>query len=162
MKRYLVVFCLLPIFLAACICPLTRKTNSPVGLKKGEPSQQWAGTFMPKRDDDIGLPEQVKAYSIGRYVDPSDPNALHERHTIYRREQNAHWNLASTRGVAASRSYYLTADKAQQDKQQQAYYEAAQEQARLAHQKLKEAERRLGDLEQENSKLKEKTRPSLL
>ncbi len=162
MKHHLIVFCLLPIFLAACICPLTRKTNSPVGLKKGEPSQQWAGTFIPRRDTDIGLPEQVKAYSIGRYVDPSDPNALHERHTIYRREQNAHWNLASTRGVAASRSYYLTADKTQQNQQQQAYYEAAQEQARLAKEQLAAREKRLAELEQENSKLKEKTRPSLL
>jgi hypothetical protein len=162
MNRNLIAICLLPLLLAACICPLTRKTNSPVGYKKSESSPQWAGAFHSKRDTDIGLPEQVKAYSIGRYVDPADPNTLHERHAIYRREQTAHWNLAGTRGVGASRSYYLTADKSQQDKQQRAYYEAAQEQARLAKEQLAAKEKRFAELEQENSKLKEKTRPSLL
>ncbi len=35
--------------------------------------------------------ESVKAYGMNRYVDPSDPRVLHERHAIYRIEQQPRW-----------------------------------------------------------------------
>ncbi len=148
---------MIPFLLVACASPIERKP--PVSLKK-EPDRQLGGTFIPPQSEDISLPEQIKNYHVGRYVDPADLNTLHERHTIYRREQTGHWNLAAAKGTGASRSYYLTADKTQQDKQQRAYYEAAQEQARLAKEKLSGTEQRLKDLEKENSDLKEKLRPS--
>jgi len=34
----------------------------------------------------------VKAYPVGRYTDPNFSNEMHERHTLYRREQTADWN----------------------------------------------------------------------
>ncbi|MEO6994866.1 MAG: hypothetical protein ABI273_14760 [Lacunisphaera sp.] len=37
--------------------------------------------------------ESLKAYPVGRYVDPNDPGVMHEAHTIYRREAGANWNL---------------------------------------------------------------------
>lgn len=159
MKGYLIISSLLPFFLLACVCPLSQKPT----LSSQKPIKNIVskGTFTPVAEN-IGTPEQVKTYQIGRYVDPNNSDTLHERHTIYRREQTAHWNLAATSGIGASRSYYLTADKSQQDQQQKAYYEAAQEQARLAKEKLTLAEKRAADLEQENSKLKEQSRPSLL
>jgi hypothetical protein len=35
--------------------------------------------------------EQVKVYGVNRYVDPSDPRIMHERHAIYRVEQKPAW-----------------------------------------------------------------------
>ena len=88
-------------------------------------------------------------------------NTLHERHTVYRREQSGSWNLASTQGAGASRSYYLTADATQQNAQQRAYYEAAQEQTKSAQEKLTTAEQKITALEKENSTLKERTHSPL-
>ena len=35
--------------------------------------------------------ELVKVYGVNRYVDPADPRVMHERHAIYRIEQNPAW-----------------------------------------------------------------------
>src|SRR5579864_4972429 len=35
--------------------------------------------------------ELVKVYGVNRYVDPTDPRILHERHAIYRVEQQTAW-----------------------------------------------------------------------
>ena len=51
---------------------------------------------LPAPANDIRNPEQTKAYAMGRYVDPNDPNAMHERHEIYRVEQNATFNTLGT------------------------------------------------------------------
>ena len=37
--------------------------------------------------------EVVRAYHVGRYVDPNHPEAMHERHPVYRIEVSARWNL---------------------------------------------------------------------
>ncbi|MCI0744256.1 MAG: hypothetical protein L0Y58_02520 [Verrucomicrobia subdivision 3 bacterium] len=37
--------------------------------------------------------EVVRAYHIGRYVDPTHPETMHEQHPVYRIEVSAHWNL---------------------------------------------------------------------
>jgi hypothetical protein len=37
--------------------------------------------------------ENMKAYPIGRYIDPNDELVMHEAHTIYRVETTAKWNL---------------------------------------------------------------------
>ncbi len=37
--------------------------------------------------------EVVRAYHVGRYVDPSHPEAMHEQHPVYRIEVSARWNL---------------------------------------------------------------------
>ncbi len=37
--------------------------------------------------------EVVRAYHIGRYVDPNHPETMHEQHPLYRLEAFAHWNL---------------------------------------------------------------------
>jgi hypothetical protein len=40
--------------------------------------------------------ESVKVYGMNRYVDPSDPRVLHERHPIYRVEEQPHWVTQSS------------------------------------------------------------------
>jgi hypothetical protein len=39
--------------------------------------------------------ESVKVYGINRYVDPNDPRILHERHAIYRLEEQPSWATRS-------------------------------------------------------------------
>ena len=41
--------------------------------------------------------ESLKVYGMNRYVDPSDPRVLHERHAIYRVEQQPRWVTQSDR-----------------------------------------------------------------
>ena len=43
--------------------------------------------------NNIRYAENVKAYPVGRYIDPNNPNVMHERHEIYRVESTAKWNL---------------------------------------------------------------------
>jgi hypothetical protein len=52
---------------------------------------------LPQKHDvsnpaSIRKPEQVKAYPVGRYEDPNDPDVMHEGHTIYRAETSPDWN----------------------------------------------------------------------
>jgi hypothetical protein len=42
--------------------------------------------------DRLRTPEIVKAYPVGRYVDPTSDRVMHEKHTIYRVEEDAGWN----------------------------------------------------------------------
>ena len=37
--------------------------------------------------------EVVRAYHIGRAVDPNHPETMHEQHSVYRIESTARWNL---------------------------------------------------------------------
>jgi hypothetical protein len=74
---------LLPLlFLTACA------TNRPptLGLRPQQPP--------PATDDSaVRYPEVVRAYHVGRYVDPNDDQVMHEQHVIYRVEENSRWNL---------------------------------------------------------------------
>lgn len=40
------------------------------------------------RYDDV-----IRAYHLGRYVDPNHPETMHEQHPVYRVEASARWNL---------------------------------------------------------------------
>lgn len=35
----------------------------------------------------------MRAYAVGRYVDPNRRTVMHEQHTVYREEQSPRWNL---------------------------------------------------------------------
>jgi hypothetical protein len=52
---------------------------------------------LPQKHDlsdpaSVRTPEQLKAYPVGRYEDPNDPEVMHEGHTIYRAETSPDWN----------------------------------------------------------------------
>ncbi len=52
------------------------------------------GTILTTDDmESVRYGENLKAYSVGRYVDPNDGLVMHEAHTIYRVETTAKWNL---------------------------------------------------------------------
>lgn len=43
--------------------------------------------------EDVRYGEVVRAYHVGRYVDPNHPETMHEQHPVYRIEVSARWNL---------------------------------------------------------------------
>ena len=46
----------------------------------------------------VAVAADIKAYPVGRYVDAANPNVMHERHTIYRREKPETWRRDTDRG----------------------------------------------------------------
>jgi hypothetical protein len=96
---------------------------------------------------EIRTPETVKAYPVGRYTDPNFPNEMHERHTLYRREQAADWNYRPSQPQALplgplaavsdpSPSYYAATNAEQINAQQKAYAEALLEQNRVMKERI--------------------------
>ena len=52
---------------------------------------------LPQKHDasdpaSVRTPEKLKAYPVGRYEDPNDPDLMHEGHTVYRAETSPDWN----------------------------------------------------------------------
>jgi len=43
--------------------------------------------------ESVRYSENIKAYPVGRYIDPNNGLIMHERHTIYRVETTPKWNL---------------------------------------------------------------------
>lgn len=70
------------LFLAAC------STTKPPALVLRPESPQ------PDADNSaIRYPEAIRAYHIGRYVDPNNDLVMHEQHVLYRIEENPRWNF---------------------------------------------------------------------
>ena len=83
MKRILIFIPL--ILLSAC----ASKKPVVVQMPRSVP-----GTILTTGDmESVRYGENLKAYSIGRYVDPNGGLVMHEAHTVYRVETTAKWNL---------------------------------------------------------------------
>jgi|GEM_PF-6907048 len=50
------------------------------------------GKWLSRGTANVLDPEQVEAYTVARYEDPSNPNVMHERHFVYRKQAQK-WNL---------------------------------------------------------------------
>lgn len=86
MKR---LFSLLPaICLAACANHPPKKI---VIFPAVEPSHSVRGNA------NVRIPEQVREYRFGRYVDPADRLVMHEEHPVYRIERANAWDLQPDR-----------------------------------------------------------------
>jgi hypothetical protein len=76
----------LPVILAACASrhePIVRLTPAFV-----------PGTTLPDEGmESVRYAENIKAYPLGRYIDPNNSRIMHEGHEIYRVETTAKWNL---------------------------------------------------------------------
>lgn len=76
------VFLIPLLFLAAC-----STTKPPALALRPEPPP-------PQTDNSaIRYPEAIRAYHIGRYVDPNNDLVMHEQHVLYRIEENPRWDL---------------------------------------------------------------------
>lgn len=84
MKNYFIIA-----LFALTSCASHHPTPRVVNMTSVVPST----SLPPTAVDSVRYPENVKAYPVGRYVDPSDGLEMHERHTIYRIETTAKWNL---------------------------------------------------------------------
>ena len=83
MKRILIFIPL--IFLSACASKKPVIVQMPPAV---------SGTILETEDmESVRYGENLKAYSIGRYVDPNDGLVMHEAHTLYRVETTSKWNL---------------------------------------------------------------------
>ena len=52
------------------------------------------GTTLPSDGiESVRYAENIKAYPLGRYVDPNNRRIMHEGHSVYRVETTAKWNL---------------------------------------------------------------------
>jgi hypothetical protein len=81
--------------LAFAGCQTTEKSahkSAPPSLEPS-PAPLTASELDPNNAEKVRVNESLKAYPTGRYVDPDDPNVMHEAHLIYRRETGANWNL---------------------------------------------------------------------
>ena len=94
MMKTILIFSL-TIILAACATrrePVVRVTPASV-----------PGTMLPSDGiESVRYEENIRAYSLGRYVDPNDPLIMHEGHSIYRVETTAKWNLHQASPVSIS------------------------------------------------------------
>jgi len=53
-----------------------------------------SGTDLDQTNvEKVRISETLKSYPVGRYLDPTDPNVMHEAHVVYRKEAGASWNL---------------------------------------------------------------------
>jgi hypothetical protein len=58
------------------------------------PVASVSGTDLDQANTEkVRVSESLKAYPVGRYVDPQDTDLMHEAHVVYRREAGASWNL---------------------------------------------------------------------
>lgn len=70
------------LFLASCASPTT-----PEVLVK--PKSGLSADAV----ENLRFAEVLRAYHIGRYVDPNNPELMHEQHPVYRVEAYTRWNL---------------------------------------------------------------------
>jgi len=69
-----------------------------IGCASSHPSTVDVGAGpLPQKHDvpdpaSVRTPEQLKAYPVGRYEDPDNPDVMHEGHTVYRAETSPDWN----------------------------------------------------------------------
>lgn len=122
---------------------------------------------------EVRTPEIVKAYPVGRYTDPNFPDEMHERHTVYRREESSGWNYQPNASYALpmgptvaksnpSPGYYVQTDEEQRNAQQKAYAEALLEQNRAMKKRVEELQQeaaKVPELRQEVERLKTQTTP---
>jgi hypothetical protein len=59
-------------------------------------------TLSPDEMESVRYSENVKAYPVGRYVDPNNGFVMHEQHIIYRVETTPKWNLHPNGSPAVS------------------------------------------------------------
>ena len=155
--------------LTLCLCSACA-TRKPVKIPSNPAVACVSRNDMPG----VRVPETVKAYPAGRYTDPNYPDEMHERHTVYRREQSANWNYrpsepyALPMGPTAAKSnpspgYFQVTDEEQRSAQQKAYAEALLEQNRAMKKRVEDLQReaaKVPNLQQEVERLKNQITPS--
>lgn len=149
-------------------------TLNKLAPKKKRPVAEKTASSSRRRHGNVRTDELVKAYPVGRYSDPDDPDVMHERHTIYRVERSSDWAYLpdapsalpmgpTVADSAPSASYYAKADAELMNGQQRAQVDALREENRALQKRidaLKQDQSRNQQLQAEIDRLK-KERASL-
>jgi len=133
---------------------------------KSENYPAVAGASVPESSlGRVRTPEVVKSYPTGRYTDPDFPDDMHERHTLYRKEQSADWNYRPGGPYAyplvvsdPTPSYYVKTDGDQRNAQQKAYAVALEEQNAAMKKRIESLQQEAGKvpgLQQQVDQLKQ-------
>ncbi|HWA08303.1 MAG TPA: hypothetical protein VG838_02435 [Opitutaceae bacterium] len=73
--------------------PAQPAAASPTALST-PPMAPVSGTDLDQANaEKVRVGETLKSYPVGRYVDATDANLMHEAHVVYRREAGTSWNL---------------------------------------------------------------------
>jgi hypothetical protein len=89
-KTDLIVVCVILLLGAGC----TSAKKKP-SVAEAPPVAPVSGTELDQSNvEKVRTGETLKAYPIGRFVDPNDPNVMHESHVVYRKESGISWNLS--------------------------------------------------------------------
>ena len=83
----------MPFLLVACATKPARVVDMSARAAPGK-------TLPSDGVESVRYSENIKAYPLGRYVDPNDRRIMHEGHSIYRVETTAKWNLHPNEPVA--------------------------------------------------------------
>ncbi len=92
-----------------CFIPLILLTACATTPKLTLRPQQ---TLPPSDNGALRYPDIVRAYHFGRYVDPNDSLVMHEKHVVYRVEENTRWNLHPDQTDTAAFQFMPSRDSA--------------------------------------------------
>ncbi|MBL9207338.1 MAG: hypothetical protein JNN01_19820 [Opitutaceae bacterium] len=95
MRTNALLLCAVTALCAGC-ATLQKKpvAATPPPVMPAAPVAPISGTDLDQANTEkVRVGESLKAYPVGRYVDPHDPDVMHEAHVVYRREAGANWNL---------------------------------------------------------------------
>ncbi len=142
--------------LALCLC-----LCSACSTRKQPKSEFIAATSGISRKGEVRTAETVKAYPAGRYTDPDFPDEMHERHTVYRREQSADWNYRPSGPLAPTVSSSPYDVKTDGSAQQRAYAEALLEQNRAMKARIESMQQEAGKVEKLEKEIEQLKKPTV-
>lgn len=97
MKTNALALCVAVSLCAGCETMDRKTASGTVPLSPPAPAPKVApvaGTDLdPTNVEKVRVGETLKSYPVNRYIDPTDPNVMHEAHVVYRKEAGAAWNL---------------------------------------------------------------------
>lgn len=87
--------CMIVMLFAGCeSMEQTAAAAPPLAPRPAPAAAPVAGTDLDQANvEKVRAGEALKSYPVGRYVDPKDPDVMHEAHVVYRKEAGASWNL---------------------------------------------------------------------
>lgn len=92
MKISPLILCAVVVLCAGC----ANLQNKPTAAAPppAAPVAPVSGTDLDEANTEkVRVGETLKSYPVSRYIDPGDPNVMHEAHVVYRKEAGASWNL---------------------------------------------------------------------
>ncbi len=79
-----------------CKAPYPRLDSLPIECYEAPTKNSSSPPCIPlKNEANVRLSEHVKAYAVNRYIDPANQRIMHERHVMYRIEEDPNWRLAT-------------------------------------------------------------------